>query len=475
MRYNTAVSKYSLYIKGAALFVVVALVGSGSFLFGYKKGAAELATPIPALFNTDTSGDPTMVVGDAARAVDFGDFWKAWNILNKNFSPTSTSTPVNGTTTEQMRVMYAIDGLARSYEDPYTVFIPKQAADNFKESVNAEFEGIGAALSDETKEVLVTGLLPKAPAEAAGLTVGDRIMAVDNNLVTGVPLSDIISHIRGAKGTTVVLTVLKAKTKKEMNITITRGVVAIPTTATRVVTAAKSVVAAAVARASAAAAALPGMHNDQKAIEAQAAKDAENQKFFVLQLSTFAKSSTDAFIADLGKYGKSSTQNLIIDLRNNPGGYIETADDLASYFLPKDAIVVTERQGANNVIREHRSYGYDLIKGATSTRRIVVLVNRNSASASEILAGALQDYKIAKVVGEQSFGKGSVQTLIDIGSIGTLKVTVARWYTPLGKNISHQGITPDIVVDLKDTKYASSTDPFMDAAVETLLDDSQWK
>ncbi|MBP9757933.1 MAG: PDZ domain-containing protein, partial [Candidatus Pacebacteria bacterium] len=394
---------YSFYIKGGALVLAIALVGFGSFAFGYKKGSAQLASPLPSLFNTSSSGDPAMILGDSARSIDFGDFWRTWNILDRNFSPTSTSTPVNGTTTEQMRVMYAIDGLVRSYEDPYTVFIPKEAADNFKESVNAEFEGIGAALSDETKEVLVTGLLPNSPAEKSGLAVGDRIMAVDSNLVTGVPLADIISHIRGAKGTDVVLTVLKAKTKKETNITITRGVVAIPTTATRVVTAAKSVVAAAVKKAAAAAAALPGMSGDTKAAEEQAAMDAANQKFFVLQLSTFAKSSTDAFIADLGKFAKSNTQNLIIDLRNNPGGYIETADDLASYFLPKDALVVSERQGANNIIREHRSRGYDLLKDATSTRRIVVLVNRNSASASEILAGALQDYKVAKVIGEQSF------------------------------------------------------------------------
>ena len=444
-------------------------------MLGYRKGAAELATPIPALFNTDSSGDPSMIVSDASKSVDFGDFWRAWNILNRNFSPTSTSTPVNGTTTDQMRVLYAIDGLTRSFEDPYTVFIPKQAADNFKEQVNAEFEGIGAALSDESGEVLVTALLPHSPAEGSGLSVGDRIMAVDTVLVTGVPLTDIISHIRGPKETTVVLTVLKAKTKKQVDISITRGVVAIPTTATKVVTAAKNVIAAAVQKAAAAAASIPGTEAEKKAREEAAAKEAANQQFFVLQLSTFAKTSTDAFIADLGKFAKSNTKNLIIDLRNNPGGYLETADDLASYFLPKGVLVVSERQGANNIVNEHRSRGYDLLSGATSTRRIVVLVNRNSASASEILAGALQDYKVAKVVGEQSFGKGSVQTLIDLGSVGTLKVTVARWYTPNGRNISHQGITPDVVVDLKDTKYASSTDPFMDAAVETLLDDAQWK
>jgi carboxyl-terminal processing protease len=462
-------------VQAAVLLLVVSLIGVGSFTLGYKKGAAELATPIPTLIHTDSSGDPSMVVSDSSQNVDFGDFWKAWNILNKNFSPTSTSTPVNGTTTEQMRVMFAIDGLVRSYEDPYTVFIPKAAADNFKEQVNAEFEGIGAALSDESGQVLVTAILPNSPAEGSGLAAKDRIMAVDGNAVTGVPLTDIISHIRGAKGTTVKLTVLKAKTKKETDITITRGTVAIPTTATRVVSAAKSVIAAAAQKAAAAAAAIPGTEAQKEAREAEAAKAAANQKFFVLQLTTFAKSSTDAFVADLGKFAKSDTKNLIIDLRNNPGGYIETADDLASYFVPKDAIVVSERQGANNVIREHRSYGYGLLSDATSSRRIVVLVNRNSASASEILAGALQDYKIAKVVGEQSFGKGSVQTLIDLGTIGTLKVTVARWYTPGGRNISHQGITPDVVVDLKDTKYASSTDPFMDAAVETLLDDAQWK
>ncbi len=103
------------------------------------------------------------------------------------------------------------------------------------------------------------------------------------------------------------------------------------------------------------------------------------------------------------------------------------------------------------------------------------MVNRNSASASEILAGALQDHGVAKVVGETSFGKGSVQTLVDVGDVGSLKVTIARWFTPSGKNISHVGITPDIVVDVHDAKFASSTDPFMDAAVETLLDDSLWK
>jgi C-terminal peptidase prc len=139
-------------------------------------------------------------------------------------------------------------------------------------------------------------------------------------------------------------------------------------------------------------------------------------------------------------------------------------------------IRLPEKQGANGIATEYRSFGYETLAGiATSSRRIVVLVNRNSASASEILAGALQDYGVAKIVGEQSFGKGSVQTIVDIGQLGTLKITIARWYTPKGNNIGYTGITPDITVDFKNPKYASSTDPFMDAAVETILDDSLWK
>ncbi len=255
---------------------------------------------------------------------------------------------------------------------------------------------------------------------------------------------------------------------------VTRGTVVLPTTATRVISAAKSVVSSVVAKAGESAAAVANGVADAVGLK-QKEEAAAKQQFFVLQLATFAKSSTDAFVKDLERFAKSDTPYLIIDLRNNPGGYIDVAVDLASYFLPKGALIVSERTGAQGVVSKHDSIGHDLLKEIDPTkRRIVVLVNKQSASASEILAGALQDHGIAKVVGETSFGKGSVQTLVDIGSLGSLKVTIARWYTPKGRNISHEGITPDVIVDLKDPKYASSTDPFIDAATETLLDDTPW-
>lgn len=462
-----------IFFSAAALFVLLA--GTyGGYSYGYRKGAGEIViAPLSAhLKNTASSGEPSIVLDDAATKVDFGNFWKTWNILDKNFAPTSTTT--TATSTAEERVAGAIAGLVASYKDPYTVFLPKENADDFKEQVNGAFEGIGAGLNIDDGGVVIIGTLPSSPAEKAGLKAGDHVIAVDGDPTIGKKLEDVIPHIRGPKGTLVSLTIVRAKSTKETVVEVTRGTVVIPSTATRVVSAAQSVVAAAVARATAAAAAaIPG---SKAQVEAKAqAEQVAKQKFFVLQLATFTKTSTDAFITDLQRFAKSDTHNLIIDLRNNPGGYLDVANDLASYFLPKGALVVTEKEGANGNTTEYRSFGYGALNGiATSSRRIVVLLNRNSASASEILAGALQDHKAAKVVGEQSFGKGSVQTTVDIGQLGTLKFTIARWYTPSGKNISHAGITPDIVVDIKDPKFASSTDPYMDAAVETILDDSKW-
>lgn len=471
MHFVPLVKKYGVYIGGTCAALLLVGVGYAGYAVGYRSGSATLTEPPrdAGLFNTRSSGDLSAALVDSGPTTDFGDFWKTWNILERNFVPSSTTTVA--ASTSQERVRGAIDGLVRSYNDPYTIFIPKEQAVAFKQQVNGEFEGIGAGLQVIDGMITVLGTFPDSPANKAGLVGGDQILAVDGVPTTGQNLDEIITHIRGPKGTVVSLTVLKYKSKKQVSVPVTRGTVVLPTTATRVISAAKSVVSSVVAKASESAASVAGAVGLK-----QKEEQAQKQQFFVLQLATFAKSSTDAFVKDLERFAKSDTPYLIIDLRNNPGGYIDTAVDLASYFLPKGTLIVSERTGAQALERTHESVGHDLLKEIDPTkRRIVVLVNKQSASASEILAGALQDHGIAKVVGETSFGKGSVQTLVDIGSLGSLKVTIARWYTPKGRNISHEGITPDIVVDLKDPKYASSTDPYIDAATETLLDDSLWK
>ncbi len=476
LQFKNAQKGALIYIAGGLFIAALAGVGLLSYQFGYSRGSGTLTQPPLSanLIHIGSTGDLSVALDDPGTKVDFGNFWKTWNILDKNFNPTSASS--SATSTSETRILGAIDGLVRSYNDPYTVFFPKANATAFKEQVNGEFEGIGAGLNTSNGATVVVGTLPDSPAAKAGIVAGDRIVAVDGIPTADSDLNTIISHIRGAKGTVVSLSVVHPKSQKEVTIAVTRGTVVIPTTATRVVAATKNVIAAAVAKAATSATAVAGSVKEVLGIEKQKEAQAAKQQFFVLQLATFAKSSTDAFIKDLQRFAKSDTPYLIIDLRNNPGGYLDVAVDLASYFLPKGAMVVSEKTGANSVTSEHRSLGYGALDGiASSSRRIVVLVNRNSASASEILAGALQDHDIAKVVGETSYGKGSVQTLVDIGTLGSLKITIARWYTPSGKNISHTGIAPDVVVDLKDPKFASSTDPYIDAATEALLDDSLWK
>ena len=468
------------YLLGASVLLLIVLSSWGSYRVGYARGSGVIVSPPQYLtiLNPASTGEFSILPDDTGATVNFGNFWKTWHILDRNFVPSSTTT---STTTADAHLEGAIEGLVQSYGDPYTIFLPKEKSAAFKEQVDAEFQGIGAVLAQtDTGLTFVTAILKDSPAFRAGLKPGSRITMVDGASIAGQDLSSVVARIRGPKETTVSLTVIPQNSQKEATLPITRGIVVIPTTATRVVAAAKDVIVAAaaqvIAAAQAAAASLPGPQHDAQIDEAkQKAAAIAQQKFFVLQLATFAKTSTDAFVKDLGGFAHSNTKNLIIDLRNNPGGYLDVAVDLASYFVPKDGLIVSEHTGTNGDVTNHVSLGHPLLDSATSTRRMVVLLNRNSASASEILAGALQDHHLAKVVGETSYGKGSVQTVVDIGDVGSLKITIARWYTPSGKNISHTGIAPDVAVDIKDPRYASSTDPYMDAAVQTLLDDSLWK
>lgn len=473
---NSVLIGFKHTAKIAIIPILVVAAGYGGYAIGFKDGSGTLVSPpgFLGLYNTATLSEPTLVLADPGKTVDFSNFWKTWYILEKNFNPAATST-FSASTTEA-RVAGAITGLAQSYGDPYTVFIPKKQADVFKENVNGEFEGIGAVLSIENGTVFVSALLPQSPAENAGVEVGSILVAVDGQSILGENLEQIVRRIRGAKGTDVVLSVRRPAAEAQSDVTITRGVVAIPTTATRVVSAAKSVIDSVIEKTKKRIEGLAGAVGaavTKKEVEEKATQAAK-QEFFVLQLVAFAKSSVDAFIKDLEKFADSDTPYLIIDLRSNPGGFLEVAVNLASYFLPKDALIVSSRTGPDATPSEYKSAGYHTLDKLKS-RRIVVIVDKNSASASEILAGALQDHGVARVVGERSFGKGSVQSLIDIGDLGSLKITISRWYTPNGKNISHEGIQPDVIVNVADPKFASSTDPFMDAAIETLLDDESWK
>jgi carboxyl-terminal processing protease len=303
-----------------------------------------------------------------------------------------------------------IQGYVNSYKDPYTVFFPPVEAKSFAETVKGSFGGVGMTVGMKDGNIVVIAPLKDSPAMKAGVKAGDIIAAVDGKNMIGKNSEEAVTLIRGELDTPVTLTVLHLDAKATEDIKIIRKEIKIPTIDTET-------------------------------------KDG----VFVIRLYNFSSESSGLFRNALNEFLKTKGTRLVIDLRGNPGGYLQAAVDMASYFLKEGQVVVSERQGKNETVVNHRSTG---LMGVPVGIKVVVLVDGGSASASEILAGALKDHGIAKVVGTKSFGKGSVQELINLADGSSLKVTIAKWYTPNGINISEHGIVPDVVVPVATTTPA---------------------
>jgi carboxyl-terminal processing protease len=295
-----------------------------------------------------------------------------------------------------------IKGYVESYKDPYTVFFPPVEAKSFAQTVKGSFGGVGMTVGMKDGNIVVIAPLKDSPAMKAGIKAGDLIAAVDGKSMIGKNSEEAVSLIRGELDTPVTLTVLHQDAKATVDIKIVRKEIKIPTL------------------------------------------DIEKQDgVFIIKLYNFSSESPELFRKALNEFINGKYTRLVIDLRGNPGGYLEAAVNMASYFLKDGQVVVSERQGKSEAVSNHRSTG---IVGVPVGVKVVVLVDGGSASASEILAGALKDHGIAKIVGVKSFGKGSVQELVNLADGSSLKVTIAKWYTPNGVNISEAGIVPDVIV-----------------------------
>lgn len=331
---------------------------------------------------------------------------------------------------EDQKAYGSIEGLVKSYGDPYTVFFPPSESKQFKTVVSGTFSGVGMEVGIKDGILSVVAPLKKSPAEKAGIKPDDKILKINGTSTDGMSTDEAVNLIRGEKGTPVTLNIFRKSEGKPRDITIVRDTIDVPV------------------------------------VETQTIGDV-----FVISISSFSETSAQKFQDALQEFVKSGKKKLVIDLRNNPGGYLEAAVLMSSFFFPADKLIVSEdftRTGEKN---NHTSKGFNAIP---TDIPIVILVNKGSASASEIFAGAFQDYKRALVVGEQSFGKGSVQEYMDLPDGTSLKVTVAHWLTPLGHMINGQGITPDILVNLKDgnAKAKGQIDSQLKAAVSIL---DNWK
>ncbi len=395
-------------IIGVSIFLAVAIFLGSGFLLGFRAGEKFPRTIVLKDLTNATSSQPA--------GVDFGTFWQAWETINENYL---NADKVN----TQDKVYGVISGLVNSLGDPYSVFLSPQDNKKFQEDVQGNFGGIGAEIGIKKNQLVIVSPLKDTPAERTGLKAGDKILQINSSSTEGLMVDEAVRLIRGPAGTEVTLTILRNDWEKPKDFKIIRANIIVPTLDF-------------------------------------AMKDGN---IAYIQLYSFNANAEYLFYEAVAKALNEGTKGMILDLRNDPGGYLDVAVDLAGWFLPRGALVVKE-ESRNNASQEFRANG----NAALEKMPVVVLINAGSASASEILAGALRDERGVKLIGEKSFGKGTVQQLLPLRNGSEIKLTVAHWVLPNGKILENGGLAPDIEVKLTDEDVQNKRDPQLDKAIEVL-------
>jgi carboxyl-terminal processing protease len=408
-----------------AVIAVVILAGafSGGFLVGHYLPIGNQtvsASGSPALIEGN-SATPAPVTGDTNAATPgdletlFKPFWETWAIVHAQF----VDQPVD----DVAMMRGAIRGMLASLGDEHTSYMDPVEFKDANSSLEGSYEGIGAYVDTGGDFLTVTSPIPSSPAEKAGLKPGDKIIAIDGEDMTGINPELARRKVLGPAGTTVKLTILREGLEKPFDVDITR---------------------------------------DKITIASVESKMLENNIAYV-KLNTFGDTTSKDLEKQLKDLMAQNPKGLILDLRYNGGGYLQTAVEVASQFISK-GVILYEQYG------DGKKDSYEAIPGGLALDvPMVVLINKGSASASEIVAGALQDNKRAQLVGETSYGKGSVQNWIPLqDQQGAVRVTIAKWLTPNGRTIQKIGLTPDVVVVLTDEDAAAKLDPQLDKAIELL-------
>ncbi len=353
------------------------------------------------------------------RSADYNLLWDALDLLNSKY--------VDKNNLDQKQLLYgAVSGMMQAAGDPYTVFFDPKASKEFADELKGSFEGIGASLGIKNQQLVIIAPLEESPAGRAGILPSDAILSIDGESTSGMTVDQAVAKIRGKAGTIVTLNILHAGKSQAQDIKITRETIKIPSVK---------------------------LSN----------KEVDGKKIAVLTINRFGDDTEGLFQHDVDLILSGNYQGLIIDLRNNPGGYLDAAVALGSNWIDSGKPVVKEVNYAGEV-KDYNASGLSRLKGI----KTMVLVNGGSASASEILAGALQDYKYATLIGEKTFGKGSVQELQDLTSDTSVKITVAKWHTPNDRSIDKNGLEPDVKVERTPEDIAADKDPQMDKALELI-------
>jgi carboxyl-terminal processing protease len=403
------------------LFVAGILL-AGAFSGGFIVGHLVPSTgQFPVIGNFLPSSPTVQTDQKSATPSDlqtlFTPFWEAWNVVHQQY----VDQPVD----DRALMQGAIRGMMDALGDKQTFYMEPKVYETETSSLQGQYEGIGAYVDTDGEFLTIVSPIEGSPAEKAGLKPGDKVIAIDGEDMKGVAPEQARLKVLGPQGTTVTLTVTRDGEPQPIKFVITRA---------------------------------------QIVLHSAEGKMMDNRMAYI-DINTFGERTTQELHDTLDTLLKQHPNGIIIDLRNNPGGYLNTAVEVASEFIDK-GVVLYEQYGDG-----HRDTHKVLGNGRATDIPIVVLINEGSASASEILAGALQDYGRAKLVGVQSYGKGSVQNWVPLSdNQGAARVTIAKWLTPKERLIDHIGLTPDVIVNMTPEDFTAGRDPQLDAAKETLLD-----
>jgi carboxyl-terminal processing protease len=404
----TKQTKKRIFEVGAIVLMALIILGSGGVI-GWNLGRQY---PKNIVVTSAANIDDM----NASTTADFNIFWQAWNDVQ------SQSLWIPSTTPQEM--MYgAISGMVASLGDPYTEFFAPADSSQFTQDITGNFGGIGAELgTNSSTQIVVISAIAGTPAAAAGLKPEDIITSINGSSTDGMQVDDAVNIIRGAVGSPVTLGILRAGWTVPKNFTIVRANIQEPTV-----------------------------------------EFAMNGKIAVITLEEFTQDSDSLFYAALQKAVTNNAQGIVLDLRNDPGGYLQVAVDISGYFL-KPGSPVAKEVGRSVPEVDYTASG----SGALDTMPMAILINSGSASAAEILSGALNDDRAIPLVGQKSFGKGTVQQLENLPDGSSLKITVAHWVLPSGRILDHDGLVPNYPVALTDAEVAAGQDPQMAKALQVV-------
>jgi len=417
---NTSNQEKKNFKKGTRIYLVVILI-IASFTAGLFIGERHQfgqTSSITGFYGSNDYGkikNKNSLPKYLTQDVDFDLFWQVWQTIQDNY--------IDKPAGETQLLYGSLMGMVASLGDPYSAFFEPQDAQEFQDELEGHFEGIVAEIGIKNNWLTVISPLPESPAEKAGLKPNDKILAINGIETIGIDLNEAVRKIRGEQGTPVALLISRLGVQEPFTISITRDVIEIVSVAWEI----------------------------------------KNDNIAYIKVTNFHEDTSDRFKKCANEIILQKPKGIIVDLRSNPGGFLTQALDLTSYWVEDGQVVVVEKFSEKEQ-KVYKAGNNSIFKDVPT----VILINQGSASGSEIMAGALHDYDIATLVGQTSFGKGSVQSFEQFQDGSALKLTIARWYTPNGQQIDEQGIAPDVEVELTEEDYNNGRDPQLDKAIELL-------